>query len=197
MERSQKPEDMQKRRQETEDRRPKERSAPPLPFRILRSSVFGLRSSALLLSTFYLLLSSSSLASPPSQDDVFKSIQQSVGERTEFDSRPVLLLAVGGVVVLLVLAVSKRRQQKASAPKAVNHSGRLMKEVLRELPLKPAEMKQLKTLADGIADESGESPNPLTLLICPSLLLKGLQADTSKVDRKAIAQVVRKMKAAE
>ena len=128
------------------------------------------------------------------QEDVFKSIQESVGERTEFDSRPVILLALGGAGVLVALAILGRRQHKAAAPKTLNHAGKLTREVLRDVPINPAEMRQLKTLADSLAPETGgEAPDPLTLLLCPSLLIRGVKAAPPKLDRKAIAQVVRKL----
>ena len=140
------------------------------------------------------LLSGAAARATPSQNDVFKSIQDSVGERTDFDSRPVILLVAGGGLVMLVLMVLNRRQKKEVVHKTLNHPGRLVKEVLKEVPLKPAEMKQLKMLADSIEAEVGETPSPLAMLLCPSLLAKGLKAGPGKVDRKSVAQVVRKMK---
>ena len=56
-------------------------------------------------------------------------------------------------------------------PKALNHSGKLVKEISKTMNLKPAEIKQLKVLADG--QDVGK---PLVLLLCPSLLSQGGQA---------------------
>jgi len=143
------------------------------------------------------LVMPSALRAAPTEQDVFKSIHDSVGERTEFDSRPVILLGlVGGGIMLVFVAFNKRQQQRAPVGQKplVNHPGRLMKEVLREVPLKPAEMKQLKLLAESVQSQVGETPQPLTMLLCPSLLAKGLSANPGKLDRKAVAQVVRKMK---
>jgi hypothetical protein len=134
-------------------------------------------------------------AAAPSQSDVFKSIQDSVGQKQEFNSTPVILLVVGGGLVLgLLVLMSRRETKKIAAPVALNHPGKLARDVLREIPLKPAEVKQLKMLADSIQDELGECPDPLTLLLCPSLLAKGVRANPSKLDRQAVAQLVRKMR---
>ena len=134
-------------------------------------------------------------AAPPTQEDVFKSIQDSMGKPSDSDSRPALLLLAGGALLVLVLMISNRRQRAARAPAApLNSPGKLMKEILRDLPLKSAEMKQLKLLADAVESPAGDELNPLTLLLCPSLMAKGLQASPGKVDRKVVAQVVRKLR---
>ena len=136
------------------------------------------------------------LAATPTQDDVFKKIQESVGQKEEMDMRPVLLLAGGGAVVILLLwlaSTSHKRQTKVAGPKALNHSGKLLREVLKDIPLSAAEVKQLKLLADSLQHQTGEPTTPLALLLCPSLLAKGLQTKPARLDRKAVAQVVRKM----
>ena len=131
----------------------------------------------------------------PTQNDVFKSIQDSVGERHEGSSVPVILLALCGVLVLVLLVyMSRREQKKVSAPEALNHSGKLAREVVKEVNLKPNELRQLKTLADSIGDQVGETPDPLALLLCPSLLAKGVNANPSKMDKKVVAQVVRRLR---
>lgn len=130
----------------------------------------------------------------PSQNDVFKSIQDSMGTPQEFDYRPVLLLVAGGGLIVLLLAASSRRQQSARSPQPVNSSSRLMKEILREIPLKPAEMKQLKLLAGAVKNPTPDQTNPLVLLLCPSVMAKGLQGAGNKIDRKTVAQIVRKLR---
>jgi hypothetical protein len=108
---------------------------------------------------------------------------------------PVILLGLGGGAVMVVLVVmSRREQKKVTVPVALNHSGRLAKELLKEVNLKPAEMKQLRLLADSIRNDLGETPDPLTLLLCPSLLAKGVNTNPSKLDRKTVAQMVRRMR---
>jgi len=148
----------------------------------------------ILIPGFWLMACPRPLAATPTQEDVFKSIQENVGQKTDFDTRPVLLLACAGGGVLLLLWLMGRRSKQAATPRALNHPGRLMKEVLREVPLKSGEVRQLKTIAVSVASQAGEEPNPLTLLLCPSLLAKGLTAASNRIDRKAVAQVVRKMR---
>ena len=123
------------------------------------------------------------------------SIQDSVGDRHDGNSTPVILLALGGGLVLAVLVwMSRREQQKIVTPAALNHAGKLSKEIVKQVNLKPVEMKQLKMLADSIERELGEAPDPLTLLLCPSLLAKGVNANPSKLDRKVVAQMVKRMR---
>ena len=168
---------------------------PFLPAARTRFRVLG--RSARLVSLAILLVLGPGLfparAAAATQEDVFKSIQENVGEKTDFDSRPVLLLLVGGGSVLLLLALMGRRSKKAAIPKALNHPGRLLKEVLKEVPLNPAEMRQLKALAENVQRQTGEPASPLSLLLCPSLLAKSLKSGAPRIDRKTVAQVVKKM----
>jgi hypothetical protein len=140
-------------------------------------------------------ISATTVAGAPTQNDVFKSIQDNVSHQTDLNSTPVILLALGGALVLAVLVYFSRREKKvAAAPTTLNHPGKLAKEVFKTVPLKPAELKQLKLLADALGSETGEALDPLTLLLCPSLLAKGVQANPARLDRKAVAQVVRRMR---
>jgi len=149
---------------------------------------------ALLWAAILPLSASSRLQAAPSQQDVFKSIQDSMGSGKEVDSTPMYLLTGGGVAALVILTLLSRRQQKADSTQALNHPGKLMKEVLRDVPLKPAEVKQLKVMAGAVEDQTGEDMSPLTLLLCPSLMAKGLKSDRGKVDRKLVAQMVRRLR---
>ena len=147
-----------------------------------------------LLSTGFWLLASSPADATPSQQDVFKSIHDSVDEKSDFDSRPIILLLCGvGSLLVLFVTVNKKRQ-RGPASKTFNHQGKLVREVMRQVPLDPNELRQLKLLADAAHEtELGEIENPLTLLLCPSALGKALQARPAKMDRKTLAQVVRKL----
>jgi hypothetical protein len=133
-------------------------------------------------------------ATAASQKDVFKSIQDSMGAPKETDSTPAYGLAAAGLVVLVIFVVANRRQEKVSSPTALNHPGKLMKEVMKEVSLKSGEVKQLKLLAEALEASSGETTNPLALILCPSLMARGLQGTKGKVDRKVIAQIVRKFR---
>ncbi|HSZ58405.1 MAG TPA: hypothetical protein VK797_22255 [Tepidisphaeraceae bacterium] len=170
----------------TEDRRRETegRSRPGVRVAFILSSVFCLLSSL-----------SSPTSAAPTQNDVFKSIQDNVSHPTDLNSTPVILLVLGGALVMALLVYFSRREQKvASAPTTLNHPGKLAREVLKTVPLKPAEMKQLKLLADSIESDAGEPIDPLTLLLCPSLLAKGVKANPARLDRKAVAQVVRRLR---
>lgn len=132
------------------------------------------------------------------QSDVFKSIQNSVGHQQQVSNLPAILLALGGIFVMALLVLLNKRQEKvAKKPAALNSPSKLSREILREVPLKSSEMKQLKTLADSLGQQMSEQPDPMTLLLCPSLLARGLKSAPSRLDRKLLAQLVRKMKLAE
>lgn len=102
------------------------------------------------------------------QQEAFQSIQDNVADTGGAGKLLALALAAGAMIVLL--AVLSRRKTRASTPKAVNHQGRLLKEVTRSIGLKSAEVRKLKSLADAQSLD-----NPLTLLLCPSLLAKSLK----------------------
>jgi hypothetical protein len=158
-----------------------------------RSTAFA--SIAFLMVCFAL---SASVSAGPKQSDVFKSIQESVGQEKKLDYTPAILLTLGGVGVMVILMVLSKREQKASKkPVPLNSPAKLTREILREVPLKSGEMKQLKALADSLGQKLGETPDPMTLLLCPSLLARGVNSATSRLDRKLLAQVVRKMKLTE
>jgi len=59
--------------------------------------------------------------------------------------------------------------------------------MLKRVPLRGGEIKQLKLMA---ADQGCESP--LTLVLCPSLMAKGMQ-DNGKADKRVVMGVARKM----
>ena len=151
---------------------------------------------ALLLATGYWLLASSPASARPTQEDVFRSIKENVGEsKTDYSKLLPYLVAGAGFVVLLALLSQRRREE--TAPKALNHQGKLLKEVLKSVPLRAAEVKQLRILAEEVRDEPLESP--LTLLLCPSLLAEAIQSRQAsgnkgkgKLDRQAVLDVARK-----
>ena len=130
----------------------------------------------------------------PTQTDVFKSIQDSMDQSQAFDYRPLLLVAAGGGVVLLLLMISRRRQTTRRKPQALNSPARLMKEVLRDISLNAAELKQLKLMSSAVQSPDEEPTNPLVLLLCPSVMAKGLHRAGNKVDRKTVALIVRKLR---
>jgi hypothetical protein len=75
----------------------------------------------------------------------------------------VLLRGAGGIIAVRVLAA--HWGQRRETPKALNHSGKLIREVRRKIHLSNPQIKRLKILADRKGCSS-----PLTVLLCPSLL---------------------------
>jgi hypothetical protein len=140
------------------------------------------------------LLAASPALSAPTQEDVFKSIQDNVGNSGD-GTRLFPFLLAGAALVILVAVVNQRRKGAAATrPKGMNHPGRLAKEVMKTVPLRPAELRQLKLLAEDAGDDPPASP--LALLLCPSLLAKSIQARQArrgKFDRKVVSQVARKV----
>jgi hypothetical protein len=122
----------------------------------------------------------------PKLEDVFKSTQENFGK--EPDPRMFiawLCVAVGLIVVLVLL---HRRYQRQAAPKVVNHQGKLNRALQKQLALKSAEVRQLKGLAEG-----QPISNPLTLLLCPSLLSKAARERPEKLDRKLLAAMIKRL----
>lgn len=134
----------------------------------------------------------------PSPEDVFRSVSDSAAQRQQGGHATALLLCgAGGLILLLLLGTRARRQQ--AAPQPLNHSRKLMREVMKAVPLRRGELKQLRLLAEvpaiaGDGHGGGEAiQSPLTLLLCPSVLARAMKRRPSKVDRAVIARIVRKM----
>jgi hypothetical protein len=130
-------------------------------------------------------------AEPPTQEEVFKSIQDNVGESADSGKVLMVLCAGGGFVILL--AVFSQRNKREITPRTVNHQGKLLKEIGRGLSIRPKEMKQLKILAEQTSVPGAQTVNsPLTLLMCPSVLSKAVQNPRCKADRRILQQILRK-----
>src|SRR5438552_7593297 len=82
----------------------------------------------------------------PSQEDVFRSIKDNVGEST--DPRKLIAFLIGAVAVITLLTVFSHWRKREAAPKALNHQGKLLKELAAAISLRQPELKQLKMLAD-------------------------------------------------
>jgi hypothetical protein len=150
---------------------------------------------ALLCFSSFVLHPSSLLVAAPTQEDVFRSISNNVGPKPGEGGKglAVLLCGAGGLILLVLLAGSRARRQ--AVPQPLNHSRKLMREVMKAVPLRRGEIKQLKLLADAAGADGGAGPveSPLTLLLCPSVLARALKNRPSKVDRAVIARVVKRM----
>lgn len=127
----------------------------------------------------------------PTADEIFKSVQQNLTQSPgEVGRLMAILLAVLALGVLLLVLAANRR--KAGVPRRVHHPGKLMREVAKQVNLKPAEMKQLKLLTENTPAE-----NPLTLLLCPSLLVKAVKEKPARMDAKVVRQLARRLGAGE
>jgi hypothetical protein len=120
-------------------------------------------------------------------EDVFKHTSDSM--KDEPGPERLIALILGGVAVIVLLIIVQARRKTDSLPKPVNNQNRLVKEVMKTLPLKESEMRQLKQLAD-----EQNCSSPLVLLMCPSLMAKAL-ASKSAEERKAIAPMIKKLTA--
>ena len=130
------------------------------------------------------------------QEEVLRSIGKNVSESGDSGRVLGVLAGVAGVIVLMVVVGQRRGGAAGAGPKPLHSHARLMKEVLRTVPLKPAELKQLKLLLQESRARGGDGPipeSPLTLVLCPSVLLKTAQARSEKVNRKVVAGLARKL----
>ena len=113
------------------------------------------------------------------QQDVFKSISDNVGESANTSN--VVLLLIAALLLIAVLVVIGRRRRNQAIPKALNSPNLLLKEVVKESDLKAGDLKRLKALADCLREEHGiKLDNPLVLLLCPSLLAKAMGRETGR-----------------
>ncbi len=119
-------------------------------------------------------------------DDVFKSTQDNFSGG--IDGKPILALGLLILAVILLLVVIHYRRKRVAEPRAINHPGKLMREVLKQLPLRASELKQLKVLA-----EQEHYSSPLLMLLCPSLLAKGMQKRNARGDRRVLGRVAKKV----
>ncbi len=131
------------------------------------------------------LLLASIAHATPTQEDVFKSISDNMGEKSDSGNFLAMLLAITAVAILF--AVISKRRQRVVLPKTLNHQGKLLKEVLKGTSLRPAEVRLLKSLAD-----SQSLDNPLVMLLCPSILEKALRQKNGKFERKVATQLATK-----
>lgn len=139
------------------------------------------------------LVVASSAIAKPTQQDVFKSIQDNVGQADESQMRAVPWVC-GGIGLIIVLAIFGKRQSRQASPKAVNSPGRLIKEMMKAIPLKPRELKQLKIVAEQTEmDDGGTVENPLVLLLCPSVVIKSVNERNARIDRKTLVGMLKKM----
>jgi hypothetical protein len=125
------------------------------------------------------------VAAAPRAEDVFRSTGQELGGKTD-PTKLLGFVCVLGALIIIVIVFSRRRE-KPVASKTLHHQGKLLKEIQKQMHLKPAEMRQLKALA-----ESQGVENPLTLLLCPSLLVKAAKERPDKFDRRLVSNLLKR-----
>lgn len=156
---------------------------------------------ALVLCSFALIThhSASPAEAAPSAEDIFRSVADDGRGRGQDRGHATALLMCGAGGLILLLLLGTRRAKRQAAPQPLNHSRKLMREMMKAVPLRRAELKQLKLLAEASASGGGGDAlgepvhSPLTLLLCPSVLARALKNRPPKVDRAVIARIVRKM----
>jgi hypothetical protein len=122
----------------------------------------------------------------PKLEDVFKSTHENFGKEAEPGMFLAWFCVASGLILILILL--HRRYQRQATPKVVNHQGKLNRALQKQIALKNAEVRQLKALAEGQPVQ-----NPLTLLLCPSLLAKAAREKPDKFDRKLVASLIKRM----
>ncbi len=149
----------------------------------------------LVYSLFIILHSPFPASAAPSQEEVFKSIQRNVGgQQSEGSGKGMAVLAGGTAALIMVMLIGSRLKRRQASPQSLHHPGRLLREVMKTVPLKKKELKQLKLLAEASREEEdGGVQSPLTLLLCPSVLSRTLKKHPAKVDRGVMGSLVRKM----
>lgn len=117
----------------------------------------------------------------PTQEQVLRSISENVSQRG--DPSHALAILCGLLALILLMVVFAQRNKHRAQPKALNHHGRLLKEVARGVGIKPGELKRLRQLTQQVSRRR-ETPiqSPLTLLICPSLAGKKAPAHASRAN---------------
>jgi hypothetical protein len=133
----------------------------------------------LLCALLYLFLPTANCQLPtvlatPSMDDITKSFNQNMDQEPDYSKMIPWLFGVAGIVATVMYF--RQRQKRAAVPRALNHPGKLVKEVVKIAELDPLELKRLKALA-----AEYNCTSPLTLLLCPSLLNKA-DEETPELD---------------
>lgn len=133
------------------------------------------------------LAAAGSALANPTQEDVFRSVNQNLDNPVDMSKAVPYLLVALGLLILVVLYHFYRQRQPS--PRSLNHPGKLTREISRRLALRPRELKQLKILA-----QEQQLEHPLTLILCPSALGKAIRKPSPRVDRSVVKQIVQRLK---
>jgi hypothetical protein len=109
----------------------------------------------------------------PTQEEFFKSINST---KDDVDTNKLVSVALAAIALAAVVAVLNLRRKNQVVPKVINNQSKLLKEVLRDVNLRPNELRQLKAIA-----EERELQSPLVLLLCPSLIRRTVEEKAAEV----------------
>jgi hypothetical protein len=109
-----------------------------------------------------LLSAAPSARANPTEEDVLRSMQENVREQPNYGPVLAVMAATAGIIVAIV--VFRQYQKRADSPQILNHPGKLLREMARDLEINPAQVRELKIRADELGCD-----HALTLLLCPSL----------------------------
>jgi len=141
---------------------------------------------SLLLFSSFILHPSSFASAAPTQKEVLKSINESVGH--SIDENSFLGFALAVVAMILLLVILSHRRHRTVQPRKVNHPGKLLKEISRTIHLKPTEVRQLKLMSEGM-----DVSSPLVLMLCPSLMSKAVKENADRIDRRVVGSLAQKI----
>jgi len=155
------------------------------------------RKSGVILIALYALIVALYLCSTanakPTQQDVFRSIENNTAETNESGGRIILFICAGAALLIVLAYVSKRQQRQATPAPLLNH-GKLLKEIRSAVGLKSAELKQLRLATDETTLALGEQlSSPLVLMLCPSALAQATRNPKTRVDRTTIARIIKRL----
>jgi hypothetical protein len=123
----------------------------------------------------------------PTQDEVFRSINQNVGSTVDLEK--LIPFVMMGIALVLMLALYNYYRKRKVVAKPLHNSNKLTRQLAQALNLTSAEMRQLKQLA-----AAQEVENPLTLLLCPSVLGKAMKTDPTAFERETMAGLVQRLR---
>ncbi len=128
----------------------------------------------------------------PTQQQVFQSIQQSVNGDPSIGGKTIagcVAVVVGFVIVGFVVTKRQERDEvinggwgsagtsssvpagaKRGTPGVVNNPTKLVRELMKEAGLTRAQVRQLESLNERLADDDRAVKHLATLLLCPSLI---------------------------
>jgi hypothetical protein len=141
----------------------------------------------LILACGFMGYSASQASANPTQDEVFRSINQNVGSTVDFEK--LIPFALMGIALVLMLALYSYYRKRKVVAGPLHNRKKLMRQLVQTLNLSSAEMRQLKQLA--LAEEVD---NPLTLLLCPSILGKAMRTDPTAFERETMSGLVKRLR---